>query len=98
MANRLTDAERRLRKLKPGELADECGGLQADIAAIKAECIRRGIDRADGDVFRLALSAPGEYRRFDRPRYELAHGALPAEYMTTVMTDWQMRCTARRRA
>lgn len=98
MAKRLTDAERRLRKLKAGELADECGARQADIAAIKAECIRRGIDRADGDVFRLALSAPSQYQRFDRPRYELVFGALPAEYMTTVMTDWQMRCTARRRA
>lgn len=92
------EVERRLRKLRPSELADECGGLQADIASIKAEMIRRGLDRAEGDVFRLSLSRPSEYQRFDRPRYELDFGALPAGYMTTVMTDWQMRCTARRRA
>jgi hypothetical protein len=95
---KLTDADRRLRRLQPAELADECGGLQADIAAIKAEMIRRNLTRADGDVFRLTLTAPGEHRRFDRNRYEADHGKLSDLYFRVAETDWQMRCSSRRRA
>lgn len=99
MPRRLSDDEKRLRRLKDGEMADECGHLQAAIAAIRAEAIRRELRRAEGLLFTITLSPPGRHQRLDRKALELKIGAAALEpCLYTVETDWQMRCTARRRA
>jgi hypothetical protein len=55
---------KRLRQLKPGELADEVGGIKAQIADLEAarvqrkvEVVRRGLDAADGQLFHPTMPA-----------------------------------------
>ena len=88
---------KRLRKLSPGELADEAGKLKAALGAIKDEAVRRELRRAEGTAFRLTLSPPGRQTRLDRARLEADKGAaFLAPYLYEADTDWVMRCTARR--
>lgn len=95
MAKRLSEEERRLRRLKDGALADEYGALQARQAELKAEAVRRDLRRCEGELFRLTLTPPAEYERFDRRAYERDHGPLPETYFATVGRDWDLRCRAR---
>jgi hypothetical protein len=106
MAARLTDEERRLRGLTPGELADEVGALKAEaadaeakIAALKAEAVRRKLTEANGSLFRVTLSPPGEATRLDIKALRAAKGEkFLAPWLMPVVTDWVMRCTALPRA
>lgn len=105
MAARLTDEQRRLRKLTRAELADEVGALKADAAdaeakieAIKQEAIRRQITVANGSLFRITLSPPGEAQRLDGKRLRAEHPTIADQYTATVATDWAMRCAALPRA
>jgi hypothetical protein len=53
----MLDAEaKRLRKLSPGDLADEVGVLEARIDALKGEAIRRELHRAEGQAFKITLT------------------------------------------
>lgn len=88
---------KRLRKLSPGELADEAGQLKAALGRIKDEAIRRELTRAEGNLYRLTLSPPGRQTRLDRTRLEADKGAgFLAPYLYEADTDWVMRCVARR--
>jgi hypothetical protein len=58
------DAEAKpLLKLTDGALADEVGGLEARIAALKSEAIRRNLHRAEGEALRITLTPPGTSQR-----------------------------------
>jgi hypothetical protein len=86
-------SDRYLRKLSPGELADQAGKLKAALD----EAIRRELHRAEGNLFRLTLSPPGRQTRLDRARLEADHGAaFIAPYLYEEDTGWVMRCSARR--
>jgi hypothetical protein len=102
MPAKLTEDQRRLRGLTPSELADQVGALKADAAdveskieAIKLEAIRRKLLSADGSMFRITLSPPGESRRVDVKALRRDKGEkFLAPYTTTAPTDWSMRCNA----
>jgi hypothetical protein len=49
MTEKLEPEAKRLRKLSPGELADEIGALEARHDVLKAEAIRRELHRAEGE-------------------------------------------------
>ncbi len=91
---------RRLRKLSPGALADEAGGLKARTEAIKDEAIRRGLTKAEGQFWKLALTPPAISNRTDKSRLLAVLGISESEYVTRftspTRTDWVMRCTARK--
>jgi hypothetical protein len=91
---------RRLRKLSPSALADEAGALKAKTEAIKDEAIRRGLRKAQGEFWKLALSPPGTSNRTDKPRLMAVLGISENEYearfTSPVDTGWVMRCTARK--
>ena len=59
MTGKLDAEAKRLRKLTDGALADEVGGLEARIGALKSEAIRRNLHRAQGEAFRITLTPPG---------------------------------------
>src|SRR6202045_3437917 len=95
------DAEaKRLRKLSPAALADEAGALKAKTEAIKDEAIRRGLKRAEGQFWNLALTPPGQSNRTDKSRLLAVLGISESEYVTRftspTQTDWVMRCTPRK--
>ena len=95
------DAEaKRLRKLSPAALADEAGALKAKTEAIKDEAIRRGLKKAEGQFWKLALTPPGQSNRTDKSRLLGFLGFSEDEYVmrftTPTQTDWVMRCTARK--
>jgi hypothetical protein len=93
----MTADDKRLRKLSPGELADEAGKLKSALGAIKDEAVRRELRRAEGNFYRLTLSPPGRQTRLDRARLEADKGhELIAPYLYEADTDWVMRCVARR--
>lgn len=104
MAKSLSDEERRLRKLTSAELADEVGALKAEIGdrnaaidVLKAEAVRRGLTEADGSLFRITLSPPGEQQRIDKEMLESVFGtAFVQHFSKTVPTDWSMRCYGRK--
>jgi hypothetical protein len=86
-----------LREFSPGQLADQAGALKAGIEAIKQELIAREITRAEGNLFRLALSPPGRQNRLDRDALERDHGLeFIAAYCHEIDTGWVMRVTARK--
>ena len=86
-----------LRSLSPGELADQAGKLKAALGQIRDEAIRRELNRAEGNLFRLTLSPPGRQTRFDRKRFEGDNGtAVLAPYFYEEDTSWVMRVVARR--
>ncbi len=91
---------KRLRKLSPAELADEAGAAKAKTEAIKDEAIRRGLRRAEGEVWKLALSPPGESNRTDKARLLQVLGISEAEFVSrftsVTHTDWRMTCTAKK--
>ena len=104
MTEPLDPETKRLRKLSPGELADEVGGLKAQLAALderlgayKAEGIRRGLDKADGTLFHLTLTPPGIGRRIAGDMLRAVFGeAFVDHFSKDVATDWVMRCYARK--
>jgi len=91
---------KRLRKLSAGALADEAGALKERTEAIKDEAIRRGLRKAEGALWKLALSPPGTSNRTDRALLLQVMGLTENEYLarftTATQTDWVMRCTARK--
>ena len=91
---------KRLRKLSPAALADEAGALKAKTEAIKDEAIRRGLKRAEGQFWNLALTPPGQSNRTDKSRLLAVLGISEDEYAarftSPTQTDWVMRCTARK--
>ena len=91
---------KRLRKLSPAALADEAGALKAKTEAIKDEAIRRGLKKAEGQFWKLALTPPGQSNRTDKIRLLAVLGISESEYVarftSVVHTDWVMRCTARK--
>jgi hypothetical protein len=95
------DAEaKRLRKLSPAALADEAGALKARNEAIKDEAIRRGLKKAEGQLWKIALTPPGQANRTDKSRLLAVLGISESEYISRftspTQTDWVMRCTARK--
>ena len=99
------DAEtKRLHGLSPGELADEVGAVKAQIAAredrievLKAEAVRRGLTEADGELFRITLSAPTFQFRIDSKLLRQVMGDPFADHFSrTVQLDWALRCVARK--
>jgi hypothetical protein len=91
---------KRLRKLSPAALADEAGALKAKTEAIKEEAIRRGLHKAEGQFWKLALTPPGLSNRTDKSRLLAVLGISESDYVarytSVVRTDWVMRCTARK--
>jgi hypothetical protein len=91
---------KRLRKLSPGLLADEAGALKARTEAIKDEAIRRGLRKADGELWKLSLSPPGESNRTDRARLLQVLGISEAQFISRFCspthTDWRITITARK--
>ena len=91
---------KRLRKLSPAALADEAGALKARTEAIKNEAIRRGLHKAEGQFWKLALSPPGQSNRTDKSRLLAVLGISESEYVSRftspTQTDWVMRCTPRK--
>jgi len=83
-----------------GPLADEAGALKAKTEAIKDEAIRRGLKKAEGEFWKLALSPPGESNRTDKSRLLAVLGISEIEYIarytSPIHTDWVMKCTARK--
>lgn len=99
MSEKLDPEIKRLKKLTPGELADEAGQLKAALGRIKDEAIRRELRRAEGALFRLSLTPPGRQLRLDRAQLEKIYGAsLIARYCYEIDTDWVMRTSARKAA
>ena len=99
MTTPLDPEVKRLKKLAPGELADEAGRLKAALGRIKDEAIRRDLRRAEGALFRLTLTPPGRQSRLDRAQLETVYGAnLIARYCYEIDTDWVMRTSARKTA
>ena len=91
---------KRLRKLSPATLADEAGALKSQIERIKDEAIRRGLHKAEGEFWKLALTPPSISNRTDKARLLAVLGISESEYTTRftspTRTDWVMRCTARK--
>jgi hypothetical protein len=105
MTEPLDPETKRLRRLSPGELADEVGGLKAQIADLelallhrKVEAIRRGIEAADGQLFHLTLTPPTQQLRIDGATIRRVMGDQFADHFSRACeTDWVMRCFARPR-
>ena len=91
---------KRLRKLAPGELADEAFVLKARIDAIKDEAIRRGLKTAEGQAGRITLSPPGTQERSDRALLLQVLGIAESEFISRfcrqVKTDWRLTINPRR--
>ena len=95
---------KRLRKLKPGELADEAGALKAAIGdlaekleAYKHEGIRRGLDEAEGQLFRLTFIPPGIRTAIDGRLLRAVMGDPFVDHFSKEsQVDWIMRCSARK--
>src|ERR1700731_905596 len=91
---------KRLRKLSLAALADEAGALKARTEAIKDEAIRRGLKKAEGQFWKLALTPPGQSNRTDKGRLLAVLGISESEKETRfthpTQTDWVMRLTPRK--
>jgi hypothetical protein len=86
-----------LREFSPGQLADQAGALKARLEAIKQEMILRDAARAEGNLFRLALSPPSRQNRFNREAFERDYGAdFLTRFCHEIDTGWVMRVTARK--
>ena len=104
MTKPLDPEVKRLRGLSPGELADAVGAVKANIAdleaelgALKAEAVRRDLREAEGELFRLALSPPGTQSRIDSKLLrEVMGDPFVDHFSRAVLTDWVMRCCARK--
>jgi hypothetical protein len=95
-------ATKRLRKLLPSDLADEASTLKARLDAITDEAIRRGLQTAEGQAGRIALSPPGIQNRSDRDVLLTVLGISMSEtelvscFCRPVKTDWRLTITPRR--
>jgi hypothetical protein len=97
---------KRLHAMTPAAIADKVGALKAAIAdideeleALKLECVRRGLPRAEGVLFDITVSPPGERRSLDKDALVADLGAAVVEERytkTTIGTSWTLRCTARK--
>ena len=91
---------KRLRRLSPGALADEAFALKTRLDAVKDEAIRRGLDRAEGQLGRISLSPPGTQNRTQRAVLLQVLGIDEAEFVARftreVETDWRMTIKPRR--
>jgi hypothetical protein len=86
-----------LRDYSPGQLADQAGVLKAQIEAIKQEMIAREVTRAEGNLFRLALTPPGRQNRFDRDAFEREYGVdFLSRFCNEIDTGWVMRVNVRK--
>lgn len=104
MAATLDPEVKRLRGLKPAQLADEVGMLKAQIAAIeeeldrvKAEGVRRNLTEFDSELFHCTLTPPGTSRRLDKDTLLAVFGQPFVDHFCkdVVGRDWSLRCTAR---
>jgi hypothetical protein len=81
-------------------VADEAGALKAKTEAIKDEAIRRGLKKAEGQFWKLALTPPGQSNRTDKSRLLAVLGISESQYVSRftspTQTDWVMRCTPRK--
>ena len=97
---------KKLRALSAGEIADQVGAIKAQIAdretqlnEYKAEAVRRGLLEADGQLFRITLSPPGEQLRIDSKLLRVVMGDPFVDHFSkTSATDWVLRCFARKAA
>jgi hypothetical protein len=89
-------------RLRPGVPAapGPGGRVPAKTEAIKDEAIRRGLKKAEGQFWKLALSPPGQSNRTDKSRLLAVLGISESEYISRftspTQTDWVMRCTAKK--
>ena len=100
------DAEtKRLRSMTPAQLADEVGTRKATIAdvneqleVIKQECIRRSLTSAEGTLFDITLSPPGERTSIDKDMLATVFGVPFIEHFSkkTMTESWTLRCTAKK--
>jgi ribosomal protein L29 len=106
MTEKLDPETKRLRKLSPGELADEVGGIKAEIAdleaqldAHKAEAVRRELREAEGKLFRVTLSPPSSQLRVDSALLRQVMGEAFVDHFSRIVPlDWVMRCFGRKAA
>jgi len=100
MTERLDPEAKRLKRLSPGELADEAFLAKARIDAIKSEAIRRGLKTAEGQAGRITLSPPGTQERSDRALLLQVLGIAESEFIArfcrAVKTDWRLTINPRR--
>jgi hypothetical protein len=100
MTERLDPEIKRLRRLSPGDLADEAFILKTRIDAIKEEAVRRGLKTAEGQAGRITLSPPGTQERSDRALLLQVLGIAESEFITRfcrqVKTDWRLTINPRR--
>jgi hypothetical protein len=102
----LDQQTKRLRAMTPAGIADKVGALKAAIAeideeleALKLECVRRDLLKAQGLLFDITLSPPGERKSLDKDALVADLGAEVVEQRytkTTIGTSWTLRCTARK--
>jgi hypothetical protein len=92
---------KRLSKLRDGKLADEIGTVEAHLAALKAEAIRRELHRVEGEAYRIVLTPPGTSQRTNKPLLLKALGITAAQYTARfchpIHTGWLVKCTALRK-
>jgi hypothetical protein len=105
MTTPLDPVTKRLRGMTPAQLADEVGAKKAEIAlvneqleAIKGECVRRGIGAAEGTLWDISVSPPGERTTIDKGMLTTVFGVPFVEHFskTTMGENWTLRCTARK--
>jgi hypothetical protein len=102
----LAPETKRLRGLSAGELADAVGAvkakisdLEAELDTLKAEAVRRDLREAEGKLFRVTLSPPGSHLRIDGTLLRRVFGDPFVDHFSrAVLTDWMMRCFARKAA
>jgi hypothetical protein len=106
MTEKLDPETKRLRKLSPGELADEVGSIKAEIAdlevrldAHKAEAVRRDLREAGGKLFRVTLSPPSNQARVDSALLRQVMGEAFVDHFSRIVAlDWVLRCFGRKAA
>jgi hypothetical protein len=106
MTTPLDPETKRLRAMTPGQLADKVGALKAAIAdideqleAIKGECVRLNLTSAQGALFDITVSPPGERKSLDKDALVADFGVELVEQRytkTTIGTAHTLRCTARK--
>jgi chromosomal replication initiation ATPase DnaA len=106
MTEKLDPEVKRLRKLAAGVLADEIGGIKAQIADLeakletyKAEAVRRDLREAEGALFRIALTPSTTQLRIEAKFLRQVFGdAFVDHFSRAVDIGWVLRCSARKAA
>jgi hypothetical protein len=97
---RLDPEAKRLKRLKPGDLADEAFVAKTRLEAIKSEAIRRQLKTAEGQAGRITLSPPGTQQRSDRALLlqvlDITESEFTARFCRETRTDWRLTVSARR--